>query len=499
MRHTGEKTVFLSACVIVKDEAAHLPRWLADMKQVADEMIVVDTGSRDDSKSIAAAAGARVYDFAWIDDFAAAKNYALQQAHGSWIIFLDADEYFTSESLPRLRPLLRQLDGARPGGKLAGGLLCRLVNIDMDAGGRQSSVILQQRVFRHAPGIRYVGAVHEALTMNGQYTLELTDELTIYHTGYSSRIVKQKLKRNLRLLRQHIAAQGGRIEPEDERYLMDIWYGLGHYEQAVASARRLLAEPELADDLRTRCYEIWASSCIEGNLGAQAVCASLAAARQACPHDAEFVLMEGLWQYEQGDYLKAEQLLRRGNALHENWQREQAFARRSGQAAAVSISALLDNAVRLLPTVEWRQGQLAARRRDFEQAQEHYLKGLKLNPYHVGLVQSFFGSLLRAGASATDCIEILNGLYPGGASDARFLTGALGMRAGQVYLYYRQRAVQQPTGDAPLQTDIYLAAGRYDAAVMAARYELDMVYRLVDWADGQGEDVQGILALRPGD
>ena len=494
-----DRGIFLSACVIVKDEAANLPRWLENMRAVADELIVVDTGSRDKSRDIAAAAGACVYDFAWIDDFAAAKNYALQQAHGEWIIFLDADEYFTPEPLPRLRPLLRQMNRVRLDGKPVGGLLCRLVNIDKDDGGRQSSVIIQQRVFRHRPDIKYVGAVHEALTMAGKYALELTDELTIYHTGYSSHIVKQKLRRNLRLLQQKITAQGGKAGLEDERYLMDIWYGLGRYEQAIDSARRLLAEPELADDLRSRCYEIWTSSCIEGHMSHEAVRDSLAAAQQACPYDAEFVLMEGLWLYEQRDYLTAGQLLRRGIDLHENWQREQAAARRSGRAAAVSISALLDNAVRLLPTVEWRLGQLACRKHDFEQAQKHYLQGLKLQPYHAGLVQSFWTVLLHAGARAADCIEILNRLYPGGAADAGFLAGALGMRAGQVYLYYRRRAEQRPTDCAASRPDIYLAAGRYDAAVTTARYELDMVYRLADWAADRGEDVQGILALRPGD
>ena len=89
----------ISACVIVKNEAENLPLWLEKMSQLADEMIVVDTGSEDNTKELAVAAGAQVYDYQWQDDFAAAKNYAISKAKGDWILFLDADEYFDEKSL----------------------------------------------------------------------------------------------------------------------------------------------------------------------------------------------------------------------------------------------------------------------------------------------------------------------------------------------------------------------------------------------------------------
>ena len=91
----------ISACVIVKNEAENLPLWLEKMSQLADEMIVVDTGSEDNTKELAVAAGAQVYDYQWQDDFAAAKNYAISKAKGDWILFLDADEYFDEKSCHR--------------------------------------------------------------------------------------------------------------------------------------------------------------------------------------------------------------------------------------------------------------------------------------------------------------------------------------------------------------------------------------------------------------
>lgn len=75
--------VTISLCMIVKDEEAVLKRCLESAKEIADEMIVVDTGSRDQTREIAEKEGARVYQFPWIDDFAAARNFPFPKR--SWI------------------------------------------------------------------------------------------------------------------------------------------------------------------------------------------------------------------------------------------------------------------------------------------------------------------------------------------------------------------------------------------------------------------------------
>ena len=80
----------LSACAIMKDEEKNIACWLRNMQQLADEIIVVDTGSVDRTAELAREGGAEVYPFSWCDDLAAAKNFALEQATGDWILFLDA-------------------------------------------------------------------------------------------------------------------------------------------------------------------------------------------------------------------------------------------------------------------------------------------------------------------------------------------------------------------------------------------------------------------------
>ncbi|HCC34266.1 MAG TPA: glycosyl transferase family 2, partial [Ruminococcaceae bacterium] len=83
-----------SACWIVKNEAENIKKSIMSVKACCDEMIVVDTGSNDDTVKIAKECGARVEHFKWISDFSAAKNYALSLAKGDYVIFLDGDEYF---------------------------------------------------------------------------------------------------------------------------------------------------------------------------------------------------------------------------------------------------------------------------------------------------------------------------------------------------------------------------------------------------------------------
>ena len=109
--NTEKKECSLSVCMIVKNEEAHLARCLQSVKPVADEIIVVDTGSTDHSKDIAGLFSAKIFDFEWVDDFAKAKNFAISKASGEWILSLDADEVISPRDHATLR---RLIDKAAP-------------------------------------------------------------------------------------------------------------------------------------------------------------------------------------------------------------------------------------------------------------------------------------------------------------------------------------------------------------------------------------------------
>jgi FkbM family methyltransferase len=100
----------LSVCMIVKDEERHMANCLYSLSPVADEMIVVDTGSADSTKRIAEAFGAQVYDFEWVNDFAVARNHSLSKAKGDWILVMDADEVISFEDHDPLKKLIGKKD-----------------------------------------------------------------------------------------------------------------------------------------------------------------------------------------------------------------------------------------------------------------------------------------------------------------------------------------------------------------------------------------------------
>jgi glycosyltransferase involved in cell wall biosynthesis len=110
----------LSLCMIVRDAERSLGAALASAKPFVDEMVVADTGSVDQTREIARDCGARVSNFAWCDDFSAARNYSIGQATGDWILWMDADEVLPPES----GRVLREAIAACPGRDAAFWVAC---------------------------------------------------------------------------------------------------------------------------------------------------------------------------------------------------------------------------------------------------------------------------------------------------------------------------------------------------------------------------------------
>src|SRR6478609_466965 len=96
----------LSLCMIVRDAESSLAAALASAQPFIDEVIVVDTGSRDATRDVARAAGAKVFDFPWCDSFSAARNYSLERATGGWLFWMDADDVLPPASGEELRRIL---------------------------------------------------------------------------------------------------------------------------------------------------------------------------------------------------------------------------------------------------------------------------------------------------------------------------------------------------------------------------------------------------------
>ena len=104
----------VSLCMIVKNEEEVLSRCLDSVKAFTDEIVIVDTGSTDGTRKIAADYTDRVFSFTWIDDFAAARNYAFSQATGDYLLWLDADDFVSPDNAKKFLALRERLADEQP-------------------------------------------------------------------------------------------------------------------------------------------------------------------------------------------------------------------------------------------------------------------------------------------------------------------------------------------------------------------------------------------------
>ncbi len=225
----------ISLCMIVRDEEQNLSRCLESVAGAVDEIVVVDTGSTDDTRQIASEFGARVHSFPWNDSFSDARNASLERATGDWILFLDADEELAKES----RDVLRRLTAEGT----AEGYFVKIINYLGGEGWIEPCPDLVFRLFRNRPDYRFRGAVHEQivdviLEKNSQARYQVAEDLVILHHGYLNRQIQEKDKkhRNLELIRRELAAA-----PENRllRYHYGVeLYRAERYEEAAAELIR---------------------------------------------------------------------------------------------------------------------------------------------------------------------------------------------------------------------------------------------------------------------
>ena len=198
----SKPVVRLSQCMIVKNEEKNINRALSWAKKAAFEQIVVDTGSTDRTVEIAESMGAKVFHIDWINDFAVAKNYAIEQATGNWIAFLDADEYLSPEDTDKLMVVLKEIEENPEMRNNV--LILSTPLINLDDRNRAFSVYRQRRIFRNMKNIRYTGRIHEALTVH-EGVISIND-ISIIHTGYASSSYSETSKhdRNIGMLREEL-------------------------------------------------------------------------------------------------------------------------------------------------------------------------------------------------------------------------------------------------------------------------------------------------------
>jgi tetratricopeptide (TPR) repeat protein len=229
--------------MIVKNEEAVLDDCLLSIAKIVDEIVIVDTGSTDRSREIAKAHGARLIDYPWTGDFAAARNTALDASCGRWILYIDADERLAPVERAAVERMLAAPDlvAVRPWFRPKTGF----------------TLYREYRLFINDPAIRFQGIIHEKMTPDidravAERGLRVLDvDLRLEHVGYDGP-QEHKHRRNLPLLQAELA-----LRPENAynwHHLGRVFDGLGDRTGALAAWRRAL---EVARRSRTRRLWGW--------------------------------------------------------------------------------------------------------------------------------------------------------------------------------------------------------------------------------------------------
>jgi GT2 family glycosyltransferase/Flp pilus assembly protein TadD len=292
-------TGLVSLCLIVKNEEENLPACLSSAAGLFGEIIVVDTGSTDRTKEIALAHGARVFDFPWVDSFAAARNACLEHATGDWIFWVDADDRLDADNRDRLRLLLSSLSDENA----AYVLKCLCVPRDP---GDSGTLVDHVRLFRRRADLRWEHRVHEqilgALRRSGA-AVRYAD-VVVRHVGYvDPALRKRKLERDLRLLELEHTELGD--HPFTLFNLGSVYQELGRHAEAVALLRRSLERSHPQDSIVRKLYSLLAH-CHKG-LGRPAEALSACEAGLGVhPEDSELLFVRSSLLMEQGDLAGAE-------------------------------------------------------------------------------------------------------------------------------------------------------------------------------------------------
>lgn len=403
----------ISACVITKNEEKNILRWLDCVKKIADEIIVVDTGSEDRTVELARENGAATHYFKWCNDFSAAKNHALKKATGDWILFLDADEYFAEPE--KVRPFLESVHGNRN----IIGIGSPLYNIDTDRNNEIITTAVQNRLFRNDKHLRYQGKIHESIVYSGKKSVRFAmSDLSIYHSGYSISLTRTKNLRNLELLLKDVQAEGGE-QPKHYPYLSVTYFNLHQFDKAIHYAKLAIkSRAEETENAFVKQYWIWIKAERLRHAPTAALQEIIDAALIDLPDCPDFLWEDAKLALQRRDFLTAQQKLMRILEKAE----DKDFMRRYESTIHNQLAIVHAALGKLLDT----QGKS-------EEAIRCYKNSLKENPYAENVLRDLLH--LLAGQNPKETIRWLDQVYVLDR-DAPFLEKCLERRPlDEIYLH----------------------------------------------------------------
>lgn len=231
----------ISLCMIVKNEEDVLARCINSVKSLVDEVIIVDTGSTDNTISISKNLGAKVYNFQWVDDFASARNYAFSKATKEYILWLDADDIFNPKDIDKFKELKSTLDPS---------IDSVTMNYVLTQGtnGESISSIRRNRLVKKEKNFQWIGKVHEYLAVYGN----------IFHSDLNVLHQKEKTytNRNLKIY-ESIINSGEELSPRDKYYYANELYDNGRFDEAIIQYEKFLdTKAGWIEDIKRACIKL---------------------------------------------------------------------------------------------------------------------------------------------------------------------------------------------------------------------------------------------------
>ncbi|SHK97692.1 glycosyltransferase family 2 protein [Desulforamulus aeronauticus] len=218
--------ITISLCMIVKNEEAVLGRCLDSVANLVDEIIILDTGSTDSTKSIAAQYTNQIFDFNWIEDFSAARNAAFTKATMDYILWLDADDVLETDDQMKFGTLKEDLDTTVDS-------VTMKYHLAFDEDGNVSFSTRRNRLVKRANNFQWIGAVHEYLEIWGNI---MHSDIAITHKS-----LHHDSDRNLKIYEKRLE-QGEEFSPRDLYYFANELLDHQMYERAATFYEKFLSE-----------------------------------------------------------------------------------------------------------------------------------------------------------------------------------------------------------------------------------------------------------------
>lgn len=222
--------ISISLCMIVKNEEDVLSRCLNSIKDVVDEIIIVDTGSSDNTKKIAKNFTDKIYHFNWCDDFAKARNYSFSKATKDYILWLDADDVILPKDVKLLKSLKNDID------KNTDIVMMKYNMGTNDDDNTPSLSYYRERLIKNFKNYKWVGRIHEVITPTGNV---IYSDIAITH----KKIHISDPLRNLRIFEKMIEENEKLDTRQKFYYAREIYYS-GNFTKAIEKFNEFLNEDD---------------------------------------------------------------------------------------------------------------------------------------------------------------------------------------------------------------------------------------------------------------